>query len=211
MAPNHPDLPAEARPEPRQVLHVVFTPDGIPGWIGTQPRDGSEPVEDLPIPFLAAHLRLPSGEWVPRPPPPPPTATEIAERRAHELESARGTALRNLDSLIEVARARFVTLLPGQEAIYQAKEAEARSFLARVRGGDDLDDFPYLAAEVGITAPTAHDLAQLWLQRGAVNRRRGAETERMRFTAREAIRTARTVDALDSVIQAVVTQIEQMG
>ncbi len=70
-------------------FHVVFTPDGIPGWIGFEPRDGSEELPEtrldgeaevpIDIDFLAAHMRLPSGEWVLRPPPPPLTEVELAE------------------------------------------------------------------------------------------------------------------------------------
>ena len=30
-------------------LHVLFTKEGIPGWIGTEPREGSEAVEDLTL------------------------------------------------------------------------------------------------------------------------------------------------------------------
>lgn len=45
-------------------LHALFTEDGIPGWIGTAPREGSEPVEGLEIAFLASHRRTSRGKWV---------------------------------------------------------------------------------------------------------------------------------------------------
>lgn len=71
------------------ILHVVFTPEGIPGWIGHDPREGSEPVEGLDVPFLAAHRRTPEAEWVLRSVvvPPKPTAEELAARR-HTLHQA---------------------------------------------------------------------------------------------------------------------------
>jgi hypothetical protein len=47
-------------------LHALFTEDGIPGWIGTAPREGSEPVEGLEIAFLASHRRTSRGKWVAR-------------------------------------------------------------------------------------------------------------------------------------------------
>lgn len=61
-------------------LHVLFTNDGIPAWIGAAPLEGSEPVEDMSIEFLAAHRRTPKGNWVARmiPEPVPPTPEEIA-------------------------------------------------------------------------------------------------------------------------------------
>ena len=77
-------------------LHVLFTPEGIPGWIGNAPRDGSEPVEGLSIAFLAAHRRTAEGDWVKRDPvvPVPPTAEEIAAQEAARLASEREAAER---------------------------------------------------------------------------------------------------------------------
>ncbi|MES2914258.1 MAG: hypothetical protein V4753_03965 [Pseudomonadota bacterium] len=81
------------------ILHVLFTNDGIPGWIGSAPREGSEPVEDLTIEFLAGHRRTTRGKWVARTPvaEAEPTAEEIA--RQHEADyqdalAARDEALR---------------------------------------------------------------------------------------------------------------------
>ncbi len=53
------------RDEP-EVLHVVFTEDGIPGWIGFEPRPGSEVIEITDIMWLAQHRRLPDGSWIVR-------------------------------------------------------------------------------------------------------------------------------------------------
>lgn len=80
-------------------LHVLFTKDGIPAWIGTEPREGSETVEDLSVEFLAGHRRTTKGTWVARAVPAPavPTAEEIAALAAaeHELALAeRDSALR---------------------------------------------------------------------------------------------------------------------
>ena len=77
-------------------LHVLFTPEGIPGWIGNTPRDGSEPVEGLTIDFLAAHRRTAEGDWVKRDPvvPVPPTAEAIAAQEAARLASEREAAER---------------------------------------------------------------------------------------------------------------------
>jgi hypothetical protein len=80
-------------------LHILFTKDGIPGWIGSEPREGSEPVDDLSIEFLVAHRRTSRGKWVERVPPVEvePTPEEIAARREAEYQtalSARDEALR---------------------------------------------------------------------------------------------------------------------
>jgi hypothetical protein len=80
-------------------LHVLFTEDGIPGWIGSAPREGSEPVEDMAIEFLAAHRRTAKGKWVVRAQPVPsePSAEDLALQREAEYQAAlaaRDDALR---------------------------------------------------------------------------------------------------------------------
>jgi hypothetical protein len=80
-------------------LHVLFTTDGIPGWIGSDPRDGSEPVEGLTVEFLAGHRRTARGKWVARTPVAEvePSAEEIAQQREAEYLvalAARDEALR---------------------------------------------------------------------------------------------------------------------
>lgn len=80
-------------------LHVLFTNDGIPGWIGNDPREGSEPVEDLTVEFLAGHRRTTRGKWVARTPVAntEPSAEEIARQREDDYQFAlalRDEALR---------------------------------------------------------------------------------------------------------------------
>ncbi len=80
-------------------LHVLFTNDGIPGWIGSVPRDGSEPVDGLTVEFLAGHRRTARGKWVERGPvvAAEPTAEEIAAQREADYKAAlavRDEALR---------------------------------------------------------------------------------------------------------------------
>lgn len=50
------------------MLHVVFTEEGIPGWIGTEPRLGSELLEKE-VAFLVAHRSNAKGDRVKRSPP----------------------------------------------------------------------------------------------------------------------------------------------
>lgn len=80
-------------------LHVLFSKDGVPVWVGPEPREGSEPVEDATVEFLAAHRRSAKGNWVARPVPPivEPTAEELAAQRDAEFVAAlagRDEALR---------------------------------------------------------------------------------------------------------------------
>lgn len=202
-------------------FHVVFTPEGIPGWIGFEARDGSEELPEtrmegdveveIDIAFLAAHMRLPSGEWVLRPPPPPPSEAELAAQAEAELHGAKLNGAQVIDDLIAAARLRFMTQLPGQEAIYLAKEAEARVYVATMPEPNTLEDFPYLAAEVGITASSPRDLALIWLRKGAQFRGLGAATENRRMTARKALAAAATLDAVNDVLNSLSADLDALG
>lgn len=80
-------------------LHVLFTEDGIPGWIGSVPREGSELVEGLTVDYLAAHRRTAKGRWVARSPiaAAMPTEEELSAQREADYQAAlaaRDEALR---------------------------------------------------------------------------------------------------------------------
>lgn len=82
-------------------LHVLFTDDGIPGWIGNAPREGSEPVEGVTLDFLAGHRRTARGKWVARlvPERVAPTAEELAAA----AEAAHAAALEDRDQALRAA------------------------------------------------------------------------------------------------------------
>jgi hypothetical protein len=108
-------------------LHVLFTSDGIPAWIGDAPCSGSEPVEGMTVDYLAAHRRTAKGTWVARAVPvtPEPSPAEIAARREAEFEAAleaRDRALR--EALAEEADPLFF--------LWQRGEAAKADWLAAV-------------------------------------------------------------------------------
>jgi len=106
------------------------------------------------------------------------------------LEPARARAFAGLSVWIANARTQLITDLPGQDMIYLAKEAEARAWVSETT--PDLADYPLLAAEVGITAPDADQLAQLWLNMAALWRDAAAELEALRLSTKAAIEAAQT-------------------
>jgi threonine dehydrogenase-like Zn-dependent dehydrogenase len=95
-----------------------------------------------------------------------------------------------------------VTDIPGQQAIYAEKAAEARAYVAMDPAPETLAEFPLLAAEVAITAPDAWQLSQVWLNMQAQLRQVGAQSEKLRLGALRAIRTAGTVAELDGILAA---------
>jgi hypothetical protein len=116
-------------------LHVLFTEDGIPGWIGSEPQEGSEPVEGLTVEYLAEHRRTAKGKWVARGPvvAVQPTEEEVAAQRAAEYQAA---------------------LTARDEALRQALAAEADPlFFCWQRGEVGKEDWLAAVAEVKARFP----------------------------------------------------------
>ena len=119
-------------------------------------------------------------------------------RVAEAMTRAKLAARARINTASGQARLALVTDIPGQTAIYQAKEAEARAFLAA--GGDVAtpETYPLLIAEIGITAPTAYQLAQVWVGMAHLFRQAAAASERARLTAIAAVDAAQDEDALEA-------------
>jgi len=91
----------------------------------------------------------------------------------------------------EAARKHFITSLPGQDAIYQAKYEEALAFQADPN--PDMAQYPFISAEVGLTAATAAELAAMWIQLRTAWITAAASVENARFVANATINAATTV------------------
>lgn len=119
---------------------------------------------------------------------------QTSEMSADEaLKSAQVQARALLNIRMAKERARFITTLPGQEMIYLAKEAEAVRYVADPI--PDLTRFPMLAAEIGITAPDAWQLAQIWLAMADLWREAAAQLEAYR------LRISAEIDAAESLAE----------
>ena len=116
------------------------------------------------------------------------------------IEPMKAEAKASLAAAISAARSAMITTRPGQEMIYLAKEAEARAWLADPEPVSS--DYPLISAEVGITAPTAAELAQLWLNMGALWRGAAARLEALRMTVCAAIAAAETPDDIEAALAA---------
>lgn len=103
--------------------------------------------------------------------PPPEPETPLSEVRA--------AAIASINSAIGQARTEFITDLPGQEMLYLVKEDEAGRFINDPDA--DLADYPLTSAEIGITGPTAYEVAQIYLNLGAQFRQIGAQLETIRL------------------------------
>mgnify|MGYP000882675861 CR=1 FL=1 len=69
-------------------------------------------------------------------------------------------AIEQVNETIGKARMQYITVIPGQDMLYKAKQEEATECLEEGVGALAVN-YPLLAAEIGITAPTLLDVAQV--------------------------------------------------
>ena len=124
----------------------------------------------------------------------------IAARVAADLVAAKATAIARINAASGLARQQFITTCPGQDIIYIATEREALAYLAAPTA--DLTAYPLLAAEVGVTAPTAWELAQVWANVSVYWRGVAAQIEGVRMRALVQIETASDPKAVTAVLAA---------
>ncbi|MDQ1847660.1 hypothetical protein Q9299_05105 [Gemmobacter fulvus] len=117
---------------------------------------------------------------------------------AAALATAKSAARAEITARISAARSAMITTLPGQQMIYLAKEAEARAFLTDP--APDLAAYPLLSAEIGITAPNALQLAQIWLNMGDLWRSTAAGLEALRLGSAAAVEAAGTVAEVEAAM-----------
>lgn len=117
---------------------------------------------------------------------------------AADLAAAKSAAIAQVNAWAGRERARHITIAPGQDMIYLAKEAEALRYLA------DPDpspaDYPLICAEVGVTAPDAYQIAQIWAQMAALWRQIAAQIETLRLWTIKAIAEAGDEDGVSAAL-----------
>ncbi|MFP5479890.1 MAG: hypothetical protein ACLGIE_09405 [Alphaproteobacteria bacterium] len=189
------------------ISYVFLDANGIPtgGGSNRQLPEGAIP---LPPPFTTMdlpRLRYHDGVWTLRdlPAPSPPTAEETAAIALAQLAIARTRAVETVNKRAGDLRKRIYTDIAGQDTLYLEKRAEAVAYVAatEVQGEPlTLEDYPLIENEVGITAPTPWQLAQIWLHRSDQFKSAGAATERLRMRALIAVDAAPDFDALDTIL-----------
>ncbi|WP_341893897.1 hypothetical protein [Ferrovibrio terrae] len=98
-------------------------------------------------------------------------------------------AAMQVDLAAEQARMRFITPGAGQAMVYQTKIEEAARWIA-AGSPPDLSAYPFIAAEVGLTAPSAAELVALWQTMESGWRTVAAQIEAVRMTGKNAINAA---------------------
>ncbi|WP_439137542.1 hypothetical protein [Roseicyclus sp.] len=123
------------------------------------------------------------------------TLTRSATSREAELAAIKARASAHVNGIIGQRRLEFITDRPGQEMIYREKAGEAARYMAERPA--DLEEYPFLVAEIGITAPDAEALARLWLARARSWKVIGGQLEAIRQGALIAIAAATVPAGVD--------------
>ena len=162
--------------------------------------------------------RVEGGELVEYQPPAPDDSVDVAwhwdaaEWRwvaVPTVSAARNEAARRIDAAAGQARARYITTVPGQEATYTAKYAEAIAY--RNAGyPDDLSGYPYVAWESDPRAARSAresadriiQLGQLW---GAVI---GPKIEGLRMAGKDRLSTLDDAGAIADHVYRVIAELD---
>lgn len=113
------------------------------------------------------------------------------------LLSVKSVLMAQIDSEAEACRLRYITGGAGQAMTYQQKATEAADCLAQ--SNPQPDDFPLLAAEIGITAETLLVVARVVFDAHQGWRQVGATIEALRLSAKQTVAAAETAaDALSA-------------
>lgn len=128
----------------------------------------------------------------------PRTEQEILDQEQEELTRAKAQAIVLVNDYSGEVRRKFVTDIPGQEALYLLKEREARDWLSAE--GPNLTDYPLIAAEVGITGDSPDQVAQVYLNLGAIYLQAAAVLEQARLGQIAAVEVAASKSEIELAV-----------
>lgn len=120
---------------------------------------------------------------------------------APSLDEAKASLKKQIDEEAEATRLRYITGGAGQAMTYQQKATEAMACLAEVN--PQMEDYPLLSAEIGITAETLLGVAQVVFEAHQGWRQIGGMIEGLRLGGKQAVDAAETVKAAHTAAQIV--------
>lgn len=124
----------------------------------------------------------------------PRTASDLAQ----EFADAKTDAIAAINRKSNEVRKRYVTPLEGQTTVYQLKKEEGERFMSDPN--PDLINYPLISAEVGITADTAENVAQVYLQLNDIYVSALAQLEKVRLGFIDRIESAENHEIINTVL-----------
>lgn len=122
----------------------------------------------------------------------------VAYREPVDMDALKTQAKRAVDSAAENERLKYVTPGQGQSLTYQRKLEEAR--LATSQDDPPPEDFPFLAASVGIDGDTVKSVAGVVIEMDRQWSSIGASIEKTRLTAKRDIDRAKDAQSVETVL-----------
>lgn len=117
-----------------------------------------------------------------------------------DLQAEKANAVETIDRQAEAARGQYITGGAGQAMVYQEKQAEM--FRYDADGAPLKENYPLMAAEIGITADTLQGVADAVRKAYNAWRVKGAEIEGVRIRAKDRVKSSTTVDAIRAAVPA---------
>lgn len=135
------------------------------------------------------------------------TLRRSAASLAAPLRNAKSEASQQISQLASDLRQIFIPAIAGQELTYQEKEKQALAYIAASPEPDptnvqDMDHYGFIFGEVGVTAPSPYQVAQIILFKAQAFRSVGPKIERLRLKAYSDVMTCTTEAEIDAVVQA---------
>lgn len=131
-----------------------------------------------------------------------PRTPEFFER---EFNEGKNSGLLEVNNWAHKIRRQYVTPIEGQTTVYQLKKDEAERFVADAN--PDLVNYPLISAEIGITADTAENVAEVYLQLNDIFMSTLAKVEGIRLGYIAQLEKAETIGAVNTIIE----QFRQVG
>lgn len=136
--------------------------------------------------------------------------TRIHGSKNMSLRRERGAV--SLEEKANEVRARFAT--PGKHVIYDKKLQEAQRYIEAMASNKpptDLKKFPYLRREVGLTAPTPLELAQLWVGMNAAWDEVSPLIEEISLRGKYAVKAAKSQEEVDTIVNSTLEELDSIG
>lgn len=117
-----------------------------------------------------------------------------------EFEKFRTDSVKRVSYIRGMARMPYITDLPGQDMLYIAKAEEAKAFLADSE--PVVEDYPLIGSEVGTTAPTAYEVAQIFSNLNMLWRHAAGSIDAACFQAEAAVLQAPDRETINAILSA---------
>ena len=121
------------------------------------------------------------------------------------LEQVKEAAIAQITQMRGQARLAYITDLPGQDMLYTAKYEEAGAYLTDPT--PDPAEYPLIMSEVGVTATTAEEVAQVFLNLNALWRQAAGAIDAACFGAEAVVHAATTPIEIDAALIALAAQL----